>query len=140
MINLGFVRLYWRDRLFEWVTAGMMIGFAITIALWPDTIQASSFRYILRVISAESMGVFFTVFGVMRFSALIANGSWPIYGPRFRTIGAGAGALMWGQLSASLIYLSPPHPPSPGIPVYILLTVGELISAYRVMSDARYSV
>jgi hypothetical protein len=133
------LRFYWRDRLFEWVMAVAMIGFGLEIFIWPQTIQASAFVHILRVVSAPNMSLFFMFFGVMRIAALVANGNWPTYGPRFRAIGAGAAAVMWAQLCASLMLLAPFNNgiPSPGIPVYFALTIGELISAYRALTDAR---
>lgn len=133
------IQFYWRDRLFEWVMAAAMIGFGVEIMIWPHTIQASSFRHILQIISAERMSLFFMFFGVLRVAALVANGNWPIYGPRFRTIGAGVASLMWSQLGLSLFLLVPLNDgiPSPGIPVYFALAIGELISAYRAVIDAR---
>jgi hypothetical protein len=132
---------FYRNKLFEWVMTCAMLGVAIEIALWPETIQASSFRYMLNLISAGNMGIFFLVFGAMRVAALIANGSWPEHGPRLRAMGAGAASLMWGQMCAALfVIIHVKGIPSPGIPVYFALTVGELVSAYRAISDARSPV
>lgn len=130
---------YFRDRLFEWVMTLAMLSLALEIAIWPGTIGASSFRFILLVVSSHNMGVIFALFGVLRVAALIANGSWPSHGPRLRAIGAGCAALMWGQMCIALFMLAPLNQgvPSPGIPVYFALTLGELISAYRAMSDER---
>lgn len=117
----------------------IMLGLAIEILIWPATISASAFRYMLSVISAENMGVFFLLFGMVRILALIANGNWPKYGPRMRAAGGGFAAFMWLQMFVALIVLVPHNNgiPSPGIPVYFALFIGELISAYRVISDAR---
>ena len=130
---------WFRDRLFEWVMTLAMLGLSLEIAIWPQTIGASSFRLILMLVSAENMGVFFLVFGLMRIAALIANGNWPVHGPRLRAMGAGAAALMWAQMCVALLMLAPHNlgVPSPGIPVYLALTLGELTSAYRAMTDAR---
>lgn len=130
---------WYRDRLFEWVMTVIMLGLATEIVIWPETIGNSSFRFILKVVSAEHMAAFFVVFGLMRIAALIANGSWPKHGPRLRAMGAGSAALMWGQMCVALLLLAPHNQgiPSPGIPVYFALTIGELVSAYRAMSDER---
>jgi hypothetical protein len=79
---------YCRDRLFEWVMTTAMLGLALEIALWPSAVGASSFRFVSMVVSAEIMALFFMVFGLLRIAALIANGSWPVHGPRLRAIGA----------------------------------------------------
>jgi hypothetical protein len=96
---------------------------------------------VLRIVDSGHLGLFFLFFGAMRMMALMANGNWPKYGPRLRAIGAGAAAMLWGQLCISLVLLFPFNSgvPSPGIPVYLALTMGELISAYRALSDARSS-
>lgn len=131
---------WYRDRLFEWVMTLAMLGLAVEIALYPGTIASSSFRFILLLVSAEHMAIFFGAFGLMRIAALIANGSWPTHGPRLRAMGAGSASLMWGQMFAALLMLAPLNgTPSPGLPVYLALTIGELVSAYRAMTDERSS-
>lgn len=133
---------YLTDRLFEWVMTSSMLGVAINLALWPESISVGAFRLILQVISASNMGLFFLAFGIVRIIALVANGSWPKHGPRLRALGACAAAFMWAQMSAALLLLAL-HPgalPSIGIPIYFCLSVGELISAYRaICDDARHS-
>lgn len=130
---------WYRDRLFEWVMALIMLGMAVEIAVWPSTIGTSSLRIILVIASPENMAFFFAVFGVLRIAALVANGSWPTHGPRLRAMGAGSAALMWGQMCVALILLTPHNQgiPSPEIPIYFALTIGELVSAYRAMTDER---
>lgn len=113
-----------------------MLLLAFEIFLWPGTIQASAFRYIGRVVQPENLAVFFFFIGLCRIIALFANGQWPVIGPRIRAFAAVGAAIIWGQMLAALIVLAP-HAgiPSPGIPVYFAITVGELISAYRAATD-----
>lgn len=127
-----------RHRLFEWVMTAAMLGLAIEIAIWPGTIGASAFRYMLQVVGTQNLGTFFAVAGLLRIAALTANGRWPVYGPRIRAVAAGCGALIWFQMLIALFILAPKSGiPSPGIPVYLALTFGELISAYRAATDVR---
>jgi hypothetical protein len=130
---------YCRNRLFEWVMTLSMLGMAIEIGIWPRAVQASSFRLMLDIIDPLNVGMFFMAFGLLRIAALIANGSWPEHGPRMRAMGAGAAAMMWGQMGIALILLTSQRDgvPSPGISLYFFMTIGELLSAYRAMSDAR---
>lgn len=116
-----------------------MLGMAIEIGIWPRAVQASSFRLMLDIIDPLNVGMFFMAFGLLRIAALIANGSWPEHGPRMRAMGAGAAAMMWGQMGIALILLTSQRDgvPSPGISLYFFMTIGELLSAYRAMSDAR---
>jgi hypothetical protein len=130
---------YCRNRLFEWVMTLSMLGMAIEIGIWPRAVQTSSFRLMLDIIDPLNVGMFFMAFGLLRIAALIANGSWPEHGPRMRAMGAGAAAMMWGQMGIALILLTSQRDgvPSPGISLYFFMTIGELLSAYRAMSDAR---
>lgn len=132
----NFLVCHCRHRLFEWVMTVAMLGLAIEIFFWPGTIGASAFRYMLRVIQPELLGGFFLIVGLFRIAALYANGNWPKFGPRIRALAAGAAALIWGQMLFALFALAP-HTgiPSPGIPVYLALTLGEMISAYRAATD-----
>lgn len=132
---------YMRDRLFEWVMTFGMLGIAFEIFWWPDTIGASAFKYILQAIKVDHIGYLLTIFGIIRLTTLVANGSWPSWGPRLRLICSGAAAFVWAQFCMALILLYPlvTKIPSPGIPIYFALTIGELISAYRATIDARSS-
>ena len=133
---------YSRNRLFEWVMTLTMLGMAVEIGFWPRVVQASSFRLMLDVINPLNIGMFFMAFGLLRIAALIANGSWPEHGPRMRAMGAGAAAMMWGQMDIALLLIAPQNDgiPSPGISLFFCMTIGELLSAYRAMSDARPGV
>lgn len=131
------IRYYCGNRLFEWVMTAAMLGLALEISIWPETIQASAFRFILLAVSTQFLGWFFLVAGAVRIAALVANGSWPVYGPWVRAVASGAAALIWAQMDIALFILIPLNDaPSPGIPVYFALTIGELISCYRALSDA----
>lgn len=131
------IRYYCGNRLFEWVMTVAMLGLALEIVIWPATIQASAFRFILLVVSTQFLGWFFLIAGTVRIAALIANGAWPVYGPWMRVATSAAVALIWIEMDAALFMLPPlTFAPSPGIPVYFALTIGELISCYRAISDA----
>lgn len=125
-----------RHRLFEWTMTAAMLGLAFEIIIWPGTIGASAFRYMLQLVGPTNLGLFFAIAGLLRIAALVANGQWPVYGPRCRAVGAAMGALIWFEMLAALFILAPENGvPSPGIPVYLALTTGELISAYRAATD-----
>src|ERR1017187_1841283 len=137
-MNPGFMP-YCRNRLFEWAMTIAMLGLALEIAVWPSSIATGSFRLLLIVINPTGLALFFGAFGLLRIAALIANGSWPEHGPRMRAMGAGAAALMWGQMCIALVMLTSQRDgvPSPGIALYFFLAIGELVSAYKAISDAR---
>lgn len=132
----NFLVCHCRHRLFEWMMTAAMLMLALEIIIWPGTIGASAFRYIARVVYPENLALFFLVIGAFRIVALFANGQWPVIGPRIRAGAAFGAAIIWGQMLAALIVLAPTTGiPSPGIPVYFAITIGELISAYRAATD-----
>lgn len=127
---------HFEDRIFELATTLMMLGLALLIAIWPASIGASAFRYMLLVMSPGSVAGVFLVLGVARIAALIANGHWPIYGPFVRAIGALFGAFMWLQMDLALFNLitNDGAPPLPDIIVYFVLFAFELVSMYRALA------
>lgn len=131
-----------RNRLFEWVTTSTMVLIAFTIVLIAGdaATKGGSFRFLNAAgFTDYSMAAFFGLFGALRIAALFANGRWHPYGPWVRSAGAMAGALVWGQLWVSLIYtyleLGIVYPAA--LPLYLCLTIGELIACYRAAVDAR---
>lgn len=114
-----------------------MIGIALCIIFTPKTIEMGAFRFMLEAgWSATVIKAIFLAFGLARVSALYANGRWQPWGARLRALCAIAAAFMWFQMGlalALLTYVSGML--SIGIPVYAVLTVGELRSCYRAATD-----
>lgn len=127
---------HFENRLFELAMTVAMLGIAIWVMVWPGSIEAGSFKFLLRVMSAGAVIGIYALLGVARIAALIANGSWPFYGPIVRAIGALFAAFVWAQMSAALFLWSDVtgRPPSIGIPVYATLALFELVSMYRAMA------
>ena len=127
---------HFENRLFELAMTVAMLGIAIWVMIWPASIEAGSFRYLLEVISPATVVALYALLGVARFAALIANGHWQIYGPLVRAIGALLAAFVWAQMSAALFLWGEVtgKPPSIGIPVFGTLALFELISMYRAMA------
>lgn len=125
------------NRLFEWVMTGALLGLGLLILVYPKSMGASAFRYILDIIGPLWLATFYLLIGGFRIAALIANGSWPTWGPMIRASACGAAALIWAQMDIALLMLIPQAgtPPSPGIPVYFALTIGEIFSCYRVLAN-----
>lgn len=134
-MTLRYLFEHFQNRLSELATTLMMLALAVHIAIWPSSIGASAFRGILEVLPETLLGLGFALAGWMRLAALIANGAWPQVGPWLRAAGAVSGAFIWLQMCVALYQLVPTvgTPPSPGIPVYFVLTLLELASAYRAL-------
>lgn len=128
---------HFENRLFELATSGMMIALSAHILILPNSIQASDFRLILQLVEASYLAVFFGIGGILRFAALVANGSWPFYGPKLRAGCAFVGASVWAQMCTSLFLYqaNTGNPTSPGIWVYLVLTIVELIAMCRALVD-----
>lgn len=127
------------NRLFEWMTALMMLGIALTIATSPQSVAHGGFYLMQNVgLTPAVLVVLFCAAGLARAAGLYANGHWPIYGPWCRALGAMGGVFIWAQMLLSLVkWSSQSGYVSIGVPVYVFLTIGELISCYRAASDGR---
>lgn len=134
----GRISYYLDGRLFEWVMSISMVILAIEIFVWPETLNASAFQWVTKVMSRDFVGIVVFIAGWFRCLALIANGSSLVIGPRVRAIAAIAGAVIWVQFGTALVKLSvEQHFPSPGIPFWYMFTVAELRIAYRAVLDVR---
>ena len=127
-------------RLFEWTMSIAMIFLAFEIFIWPRTLEASAFYWLVIVMPSELVGIFMLLVGMSRAIARVINGRSPLYGPRVRAVGAVAGAVMWAQFALALampFVMNERAIPSPGIPFWFSFTLAELYSAYRAAGDAR---
>lgn len=113
--------------------AGVTLGLSIQMTVWPGTIEASAFRYLSLAVDPSNVRNALLLGGSLRLAALIANGHWPVYGPLCRAMGALLTAVVWALITTSLwiLHQETGRVPSPGISVYLMLTVGELLSFYR---------
>jgi hypothetical protein len=130
---------HFENRLFELSMTVAMLGIALWIMIFPGSIEAGSFKYLLRVVSPAAVLSMYAILGLARFAALIANGSWQFYGPLVRALGALLAAFAWAQMSGALFLWSSVtgKPPSIGIPVYGTLAFFELISMYRALARGK---
>jgi hypothetical protein len=134
------MRHYVEGRLFEWTMSSGMVLLAVEIFLWPKTLEASSFYWLVLFLPGNFVGIFMLFIGVARIAALFANGRSMVHGPRVRAVGALAGAVMWAQMDLALAmpFISNERDiPSPGIPFWFMFTLAELYSAYRAAADVR---
>lgn len=129
----GLVR-HFNNRISEAAAAWIMVGLGIQIIAAPVPSDYRALDGLVRLVPGDFIAVFFIVVGAVRIAALIANGHWPKYGPWLRSIGSGAGALIWSQMLLSLIAVSPDDLTSLGAPVYLVFTMVELISIYRALA------
>lgn len=130
---LAFIVVHFEKRLFEFCMATIALCEAVLLFLSPQSIAASSFRYMLEAMSANTIFLTFLAIGVARLIALGLNGHWMPWGALVRCLGALAGAVMWAQWVAALLVLNIKLglPISPGVPVYAVLAIFEIVSMYR---------
>lgn len=126
-------------RLFEWCTAMMMALMGVTIIVSPNSVASGGFHLMQNVgFTPGVLIVFFLVASALRCVGLYLNGNWPVYGPWCRAAGALGGVVIWLQMCASLVMWSDQAGYiSMGVPVYLVLAFGELVSCYRAASDGR---
>jgi hypothetical protein len=123
----------------EWVSALIMITWAITLALPGDTLSTPAFAAFHRFDLTETFwGVAFGMIGGIRITALVINGRWPT-GPWFRVMGAVFGVITWSQVSYMLYLTSvTAGVAATGVGTYGVLALADLWSVRRAMVDARY--
>ncbi|MCO5129729.1 MAG: hypothetical protein M9932_04095 [Xanthobacteraceae bacterium] len=122
---------HFNNRISEAAAAWIMVGLGIQIIAAPVPSDYRALNGLIQYVSGDFIAWFFITVGFVRITALAANGHWPTYGPWLRSIGSGAGALIWSQMFLSLIAVSPDDLTSLGAPVYFVMTWVELISIYR---------
>lgn len=122
---------HFNNRISEAAAAWIMVGLGIQIILAPVPSDYRALDGLVQYVHGSFIAWFFIIVGSVRIIALIANGRWPKVGPWLRTIGSGAGAVIWSQMFLSLIAVSPDDLTSLGAPVYLVFTGVELISIYR---------
>ena len=127
------------SRLFEWHASMILIGIGVLL-LWPgEMARYGTFQSLYEQgLSEAVMGSIFMSVGVARFVALLANGHVGPIGPRIRATGALLGAVVWVQLSCSLLSeANRTGRVSIGIVVYASLALCDLISCWRATLDVR---
>lgn len=126
-------------RLYEWTFAVASLGLAVEILVWPDTVQASAFRWTsLAWGYSVLMGLVFLAVSISRLVALAFNGRSLVTGPFVRSICAGVSSIMWAQFAfALLLYGYEKGTPSPGFPFWLTFSFAEVYVAYRAMIDVR---
>jgi len=127
---------HFEKRLYEMSMAVIMIGVGALLFLSPRSLEASSMKYLLDVMSVWTCSTIFAVFGLARLIALGLNGHWMPRGAYVRALGAAVGAVVWGQWAAALfeLHLRTGIPISPGVPVYAVLAFFEAISYFRALN------
>src|SRR5882762_3977751 len=130
---------YVEGRVFEWAMGLAMLLVGIQLVIWPESVQASGFRYINLIISQKTLASIMLLLGWSRCAALMLNGQsmfGVLLGPYVR---AGVGVLasiIWIQFVIALIQLSSVQGyPSIGIPFWIMFTVSELYAAYTTIKN-----
>jgi hypothetical protein len=121
------------NRLFEWVSAAMLLGIGLILVVSPQAVELGAFRHL-----PGGLWPLFVLFALARAFGLWANGHWDVIGPRLRALGALVGAMLWFQMFiALLMQASEVGSASLGVAVYPCLVMGELISCYRAAGDVR---
>lgn len=123
---------HFEKRLFELAMTVAMLGEGLLLLVSPRSIEASSMKYLIDVMPLWLCILLFLWLGGARIVALALNGHWMPYGGYVRAVGAVAGAVMWAQMGASLLTnnIAKDDALSPGIPIYVTLSLFEIVSMY----------
>jgi len=136
-----FLTKYVNGKLFEWVMTLTMLGMAVEIGFFPETLESSVFFLITDTLGTNFIGFFCTVIGLIRFGGLLFSGGILFNGvrtgPWLRAVAAVLSSAMWAQFVVGLFKFSIFQGyPTPGIPLWLFITLGEVYIAYRAMNNA----
>lgn len=128
-----------RDRLFEWTMAAVLLGLGVWLVIWPASMRHSAFRLMLDFIGPQFLTALYLVVGAGRLAALWINGRSHVIGPHVRAAGCVVGAMIFFQMDLALLGLIELQQtdPSPGIVMYSALAAAEIYSTYWAVRDAK---
>lgn len=104
--------------------------------IWPSSLIFGNLHQLLRVISEFTLAVVLLYIGLLRIGCLVSNGALPWIGPIVRSGCATIGAFVLSQMAWALA-TNGATPMPPGVFIFAVLALAELVSAYRASSDAR---
>lgn len=125
------------NRKLEWLTALMFINFAVTTAIWPDTISKGAFKYLnVFGLSPIMMVCLLGAFSYMRVMALYYNGRGLPWSARARFVCSVFGVYIFGHMALALAYLKTETGElSLGVGTHVILAGAELYSCLRAGAD-----
>lgn len=124
-----------RNRLFEWVMTACTLGVAVVLLCSPRAIEGSRFFLLTEFgIGQGAMLVYAIVIGSFRATVLYWNGRWR-YSYKARAVCSLACAVLWANMALALLMASSAQSFSISVPVFVGLTIGELLSCSRAVSD-----
>ena len=130
-------------RALEWLTSGVILVFACTLALPGNTLATSSAFVAFVSLGADEAALVLplTFIAVMRMAGLWINGNWQ-RSPLLRCIGAalGAGIFLALGLLFSVPYLAGTTDAlTTGVGTYLVLAAFDILAAYRSAADVAHS-
>lgn len=129
---------HFEQRLLETAMALAFFGAGVLLIFSPGSVESGEFRFMLQVMSVQTITIVYLMIGISRIIALGLNGHWMPYGAYTRAAGAAIGALMLAQMDAALVTYSTHGNTLPfGTPLFGVLALFETISMYRALLGAK---
>lgn len=129
---------YFDGRLMEWCLGVATLALSLECTIWPDTLKASAFQWLVVFVPSGLITVVLFIVGSVRIGAILANGYSLWIGPYLRSYCALLSSVMWFQFGTALVKLSEIQGfASPGIPFWYSFMFAELYITYRAVLDVR---
>lgn len=129
------LRYYVDGRLFEWSLTLPMLALSVMTFVWPQTLRASAFQWIVIVMPIPLIETLMFVISWTALIGLLLNGHefrGVRIGPVIRALAAIARSVMWAQFALALYRLSIEQGyPSPGLPFWMMFAATEIYVANR---------
>lgn len=128
-----------RERVLEWLSSVLLVGWGFLLVQSGDTLATTNFsQFLVHGFTEEWLAYVMGCVGSVRLLVLWINGRWPRT-PALRVVGAAMGAMIWGQIAAmfGMSYLVNGIAGT-GFVVYAALSACEVLSVYWAGRDVRY--
>ncbi len=134
------ITYYLDGRLYEWVFGTALVAFGFAMLISPRMLHGSILSILAAMFNSYVVGTIFLALGLLRMTALVANGRSMEIGPRIRSVVATICSALWTTFTLSMIRVSIDQGfPSPMVFFWGAFVLAEVYISYRAVLDVRSS-
>lgn len=131
------IAYYLNGRLFEWTMSLGTVTLGLQLAVLPDSMKSTPFRWLAEVIGTDFLAAVLLLVGFARLGALAANGASLKIGPYLRSIGAMVSAAIWFEFGYSFTLGAVKRGYGGPVLFWFIFALAEMFVVYRAVLDVR---